>query len=906
MTRPFHELTELARARGGRNIELPRQECLEATRAFLEEQREEVRRRHVEGESGANVVRALSESMDEVLRGVFRFAFASQTGTGNSTGPLMTRMAVCALGGYGRMELSPCSDVDVCLLYEGDADERIQLINDYVIPFLWDAGLTAGYAIRNVEDTIELAKEDLTVFTSFLEGRLVLGDSTVFARMRLFIRELQATELAGAFVRQKARDRYEDIPPQYRDLYAAEPDLKENAGGLRDFHTALWLLMMAYGANTLDEAVAQELITSEEQLDFVQGLDFIWRVRNELHFRAGRPEDRLTYANQKHVAQAFGFGKEDDQGIAGLMADYYAAAGKVRRFLRISAGICHYPVSASPGEGPEAGENPAWLVEDGLLYPNSRDPDQFAHNPARMMEVFWRCARHKADLCRWLERLVADNLHLVTDTFRSNDLVRRYLVALCNRPLDAGFALRRMARVGLLGEYMPEFQAVAGIIRYANFHTYPVDEHTLRAVESLSRIPEMEGPVGRGLQEALEHLSDPYVLVLAILMHDFGKASGETHVEESTRITRDICERIGISEDGAEQIAFLVEQHVLMNHISQYRDLEDEDIVRSFCDTVQTEQRLRALFLLSYADLSAVGPTVWTEWKGALLLRLYLKAMGRLVGRTESIGEEYWASDKAKKVYALMPANARDEAREHIKSLGQRYLLAFPPEEVVSHLECVSEALDTGLAVRARASAHSGMTELVVSTRDKHGLFSMLAGCFSSQLIDVNRAALFTRPDGWVVDAFTVADAWQKRALTDAQVAVLEGVMRSVLLEKEDVGSLVDRARRSLFALPQARIPIPTRVDFDNRSSRDQTVVDLETGDRTGLLYDITRAMAEAGLDISAARIVTDVRRARDAFYVTKGGTKIPEGQAQSEVRKALMAAIHPRAADPNDGDAAV
>ncbi|MBN2308164.1 MAG: HD domain-containing protein, partial [Candidatus Hydrogenedentes bacterium] len=507
-----------------------------------------------------------------------------------------------------------------------------------------------------------------------------------------------------------------------------------------------------------------------------------------------------------------------------------------------------------------------------------------------------------AQLSRPTERIIAENLHRVGDAFRSSDLVRRYFIAICNQPLRAGHALRQAAHVGLLGRYLPEFAAVSGLIRYQDFHTYPVDEHTLRAIESLARVPDMGGSVGRALGEALEHLSEPYLLVMALLCHDLGKAAGEAHVDESVRLTGTICRRIGMSNEDREQIEFLVRHHILMNRISQYRDVDDEDIVRSFCQTVGTDWRLRALFLLSYADLYAVGPSVWNDWKGTLLLQLYLRSMKRLAGRAETVGEAYWQSPKMDEVRAEVPAALQAEVDGHVRGLEQRYFVAFTPAQMARHIECVAKAKTSGLAVSAEINPQTMMSEVVISTRDRHGLFAAIAGCFSAQLIDVNSAALFTRPDGWVVDVFMVADAWQRQPLTPAQLAALEDTLAAALIEDRSVEELVAQSRRRLFALLQPRVPVQTRVDFDNVSSRNHTVIDIETGDRTGLLYDITRAMTDAGLDISTARIVTDVRRVRDSFYVTKDNAKIEGHDMQTAIREGLVNAIHLRTAAESKG----
>ncbi|GMV94397.1 MAG: bifunctional uridylyltransferase/uridylyl-removing enzyme [Candidatus Hydrogenedentota bacterium] len=893
MTVSFDVMVDQARSGLTQGEALERNTCLRATRQYAVERRTAIRQRHDDAASGSDVVHMMSSAADEIVRGVFQFA-ANSLSTRRS---ITTRVALCALGGYGRGELSPYSDLDVCLLYEGPLDEPIRALNSYIIPFLWDSGFAVGYSIHSVREAVELAESDIQAFTRFLEGRLLAGESTVYARLKLSIRELKSGAMAGRFIESKVHDRYEGLSSEHRDLFDSEPNVKESAGGLRDFHTALWLLMMSHDVDTLDEAVAQGIITPDEHLDFVDGLDFVWRIRNELHFHCGKAEDRLTFALQAHVAKAFGYKNSHH-----FMQSYYTAAGKLRRFLRIAARVCNYaPLANLPDAGMPVAQE--YAIENGELYVGAGDPNWFAHNPARLMEVFWLCARHLVPLSRPSEVSVAENLHLVNDTFRANNIVRRFFTAICNRPLQAGHALRQAANCGLLGRYLPEFEAVHDVIRYEDFHSYPVGEHTLRAIESLAKIDNLEGAVGRCLQEALENLSDPYILVMTILFHDLGKVEGDVHTEASVRITREICARTGIPPEDEERIAFLVQHHTLMTNISQYRDIDDEDIVRSFADTMKTESRLRALFLLSYADLSAVGPAVWTDWKGALLLQLYLRSVKHLLGRAETVGESYWESEKAAQVRATVRPDLQAEVESHLRGLGSRYFIAFESGQIAEHLECVEEARRTGLSVKCIPKESLGMSDVVICTKDRHGLFSMIAGCFSSLLIDINNAALFTREDGIVVDCFTVADARRLRPLTSAQGAKVEQVLRSILLGDEDVQVLVDRARRRLFALLQPKTHIPTRVEFDNDSSRGHTIVDIETGDRTGLLYDITRALSELGLDIATARIVTDARRVRDSFYVTSTNRKIEDDAILATLRDGLHQAIHPRAVADTKGE---
>jgi len=892
MSDRFEELVGLARSSDPAFRIVNRDECVAVTRAYAVERRRLTRERHDAGESGLNVLRMLAESADTLLRGVLGFALFSIP----NRGALLSRVALCALGGYGRSELSPFSDLDVCLLYDGPLDANIEALNRYLVPFLWDVGFVINFTTRSVSEAVDLAKSDLRVFTAILESRLISGDNTTFARLKLHLREpFREKNTSLAFIQSKAGARYDLLSDEYKDLYKTEPNIKENRGGLRDFHTALWLFMMAYGSWTLDDVVAMGIITPEEHLDFVQSLDFIWRIRNELHFHAGREDDLLTFPNQKHVSKAFGYGAPPDYDVHLFMQDYYAAARNLFRFLHIAVQVCDQQVLEGGVDASLLPSRAHIVIRDGYLEAGQDDPHWFAEQPSRLMEVFWESARRQAPLSRATERRVAADLRLVTDTFRTNDVIRRFFVAICNRPTQAGFALRQAANVGLLGAYLPEFAEIQGVIRYEDFHHFPVDEHTLRAVEALAGLTRADDAVTQCLHRSLEHLPDPYILVMAILFHDLGKAKGETHVDEGVARTKEICRRIGMPEEDTERIAFLVQHHLLMTKISQYRDIDDNDIVQSFAKTMKTEERLRTLFLISYADMAAVGPDVWNDWKGTLLLKLYLRTEMVLLGRAETIGEQFWKSPKAQEVREAVREDLREQVEDYIRSLGDRYLLAFSPWHIARHIECVARAQETHLAMNCWTHDETGMSEVVVSTSDRRGLFSMIAGSFASQLIDVNNAALFTRPDGWVVDCFTVSDASRNRPITEKQFKAVERVLRAALLGAGDIQEAVDRSRRRLFALLQPHIPVRTQIAFDNDSSRTHTVVDVETGDRTGLLYDITRAMASSGLDISTARIVTDARRVRDSFYVTLDHKKIWEKEQQAQIREVMHNAIHPR-----------
>ena len=882
-------LVELAHNEPVAFRKIPYGECLAVVRAHIEAERAKIRQRHAAGESGSNVLRNLTALCDRVVGAAIHFGLART----RNPQILMTRVAICALGGYGRGEMSPASDLDVSLLFDTALDQEIETLNSFLMPFFWDVGFHAGYSLHSVTEAAALAAADARVFTTYAQARLLMGDHTTLGRLKLLLSDINEKTRAQVLQDVRRRERAQELPLEHQDLYALEPDIKENAGGLRDFHAGLWMVILAHGQMSLDDMLRLGHITPQEHLGLLDGLDFNWRHRNELHYPAGRPEDRLTFAMQRHIAEAFDYGSGTNMEVHRFMEDYYAAAVKVRGFLQIAARICDQPSMAAMFDQRQPGRSHL-SVYHGQLCVDPSDKNWFAENPTRLMEIFWESARRTVPLSAATAHWVTASLHLVNDEFRTSDVVRRYFIAICNRPMQAGSALREVARTGLLGAYMPEFGAIQGILRYEDFHSYPVDEHTLRALEALGQIPKLKGDVGKMLYRTLERIRDPQVLVLAVLLHDLGKAAGETHASEGTRLANDICARMGLSDYDRQRVAFLVEHHMAMSNIAFYRDTDDLEIVNGFAQSVKTDDQLRMLLLLTYADLSAVGPNVWNEWKGALLLKLFLKAERILTGRVDEAVEDFWNLPKALKIREVAPAYTDSQIGDYLRTLGERYLLAYSPDQIAVHMDCLVEAHDTGLSLRCTNNPQTGTSEVTVCTRDSHGLFSKIAGTFTSQLINVQGAALFTRADGWVVDCFTVEDAANRRPLTTSEFDALKGLLRRMVLEGGDVSALVQRARTRLFAMQASAVPVRGIVEIDNSASRFDTVIDIVTGDRTGLLYDIASALSGMGIDFEAAHIMTDVGRVRDSFYVRMNGKKIEDHNLCEALRQRVAQALQP------------
>jgi [protein-PII] uridylyltransferase len=891
MTTDFDRLVNEARCGGHPTAT----ECAIAARQFRAAAWAEARERHTQGASGETVLRHLSEAADIIVQGAAEAAAA----TAGARDDLFQRVAVCALGGYGRNELSPCSDLDVCLLYSGELTPGIAALNEFLVPFFWDAGFDAAYVISTDDEAIRLAADDMSTLTTYLLSRTVWGNPDILAATRAAMSE--AGEARRGCIETCAQRGYRrHLSRDYSDRFAREPNLKEQAGGLRDYHAALWMLALTYGPAPIESLAARGFLAAEEIVDLNEGLDFLWRVRNEIHFHRGRREDTLTIASQKHLAAAFDYGPDPARAIERFMEDYYAASSKVREFLRAAIARCTRE-EAEPGEPapPEAGQITRHRAQ---VCAGMHDKRWFAEHPARLMQVFWESARGGGAVSRATLERVRANLQLVTPDFQQSDLVRRLFFGICSRPLEAGRVLRQMAECGLLGAYLPEFQAVRGIVRYESFHSYPVDEHTLRAIEAIAAIPSLGGSIGASLERALEHVREPHLLVLAILFHDLGKVSGEEHVEAGVALVRAAGQRMGWTHDVIERVEFLVRHHMHMIEVSMYRDTDDPGVVSTFAETMRSDERLRELLVMSHCDLKAVGPAVWTEWKGALLMKLHLKAERLLSGRDLGAVADSWTLSRiagiCEALQLLTPpkqhAALEGRVRRHLDSFGERYLIAFHDAEIARHMQAMNQIEDDTFVMWHNVHEETAQSEVTIITQDRPGLFATLAGAFSANNAAVRSAGLFTAASGCVIDIFHATDSRENRALTPAQFDTVKRVAAEVLVNGKNIRDFVQASRSRLFAILQPAAPVATHISFDDHASPTDTVVDIETGDRTGLLYDIAAVFAAMGVDVLSARINTDDFRVRDAFHIAREGAKIDDPAIRQDMQDRLRAALEP------------
>lgn len=861
---------------------------LEVFRAALSEGLRAVRALHAGGGSSRQAVERHARVVDEVVRALTRLSVADAQEAGLTPTPF----AVVALGGYGRGELHPSSDVDLMVVHDGELSPWVQRITQELLYTLWDLGLAVGHSLRSLEDCVAMARTDLPSRTSMQAARFLAGDRRLFARLRRVLRENVYQQdfeefLAATLAEREQRYRKHGTLPD-----VTEPNVKESAGGLRDMHTALWLCGAKFRARTLRELREAGLITERERRAADEALTFLWRVRSELHFLSGHRHDVLTRELQPRVAKSLGY--EDEPGSLGVerfMRDYYLRARVIHRISRRLIARCQETLARRDGAARRERQQAladGLVFIDGRLYP-AGGPEVFRADPTRLIRVFWHAHRLGCDLSPALERAVEDAVDLLDDGVRRSPVARDLFLDICRTWGRVAVTLSAMHELGVLGRYLPEFGALTCLVQYDAYHRFSADRHSLLAVEHLEALAPGRSAESAGAAQVFAEVERPELLMLGMLLHDIGKAQGHGHVAKGIPLVRQLTARLGLPPEDAAVVEFLVAHHLTMSHVAQRRDLDDPKTVGDFAATVGDPQRLRMLYLLTYADMQAVGPGVLTPWRAQVLHELYARTLHHLTGgRVERPSR----TQLAERLLALLGGEVdRSAVRAHLAMMSDRYLATTTLQRMADHLRLVQRL--EGLPAVTELFHHPdlGFSDLVVVTRDVPGLFALIAGTLAAHHINIISAQIATRADGIAIDTFQVNDPVGEAVTAPATWQRVCQALRAVIAGEERVEALL--ARRRTPASPAPRPEAPPKVVVDNTLSDEYTVVEVKCPDRLGLLYLITRTLSGQGLDIASALIATEIDQALDTFYVHDGrGGKLVDPAAQERVRCALEAAL--------------
>ncbi len=864
----------------------PANGLIPALRGFIADERARILEIHRNGGTGQAVVRSIATLTDAVVTALFQ---RSEAACDPALRQRSDGCALVALGGYGRREMNPASDVDLMFVYPRRADAYLDMILHPVLSTLWDVGFVVGHCCRSIDDCVRMARTDLTSCSSMIEARYLAGDPAIYQAFSAKFGRSVVYKQADTLVKQKLTEWHERHYRYGASIYVQEPHIKEGPGGLRDLHAALCIARITQQVGTPSELAQKGLLGQEESERWDLALDFMLRLRNELHYLHRGKNDVLSLSVQEQVAADLGFlDTARSYGVEQFMQRYYLAAKDISQFSaqvisRCTQGRSQVERVMRRLKARDIGDD---LTEiDRCIYVLPKNRGLFQDDPVRLLKVFWYTQQMGYTLSQEIQDAIRADTHFIDEGVRRSSRALGFFLAILREPKGVAATLRSMHELRVLGAYIPEFAKLTRLIQFDFYHRYTVDEHTFMAIETLEHLDEVSRLYGEEFRSLASDAKRLEILRLALLLHDIGKGEGADHAPKSASMVDAILHRMGIPGPDADTVAFLVARHLEMSHIAQRLDLDDEAIIIDFAKKVQTLDRLKMLYLLTFADIKAVGPGVWTEWKGTLLWELYIKTHTVLI-RGIPEGEDDLA--RAERVTSqltqeLSPEFGVEALKKYLQDVPTRYLLTIPPHKVASHMRVI-QRVQRGEEAASQWAAFplAGYSEFTVCSYGRHGRFAQVVGTLTANGMNILSAQIFTLASGMVIRHFRVDNgsgvAIEEPAVWDRVVADLQKVLTGAVA----VHDLIKSRRKEILVRPiQQGTVFPIKVEFDNLVSHTYTVLDIRTRDRLGLLYLITSTLSQLGVDIRSAKITTEAEQVVDVFYVTnKNGSRlIDEGR---------------------------
>ena len=878
-----------------------RASVLNVLKAALEAGRLEVRRRFDrEADTalrGHQCVQAHCFLVDQIVRVIYDFAYERVYPVANPTEG--EKQAIVAVGGYGRGELAPQSDIDLLFLSNWKLTPHAEQIVEFLLYTLWDLGLKVGHATRSIDECIRLAKSDLTIRTALLEARYLWGDAALYRGLRQKFRDFTAAEGANGFVTQKLAERDVRHAKMGDSRYVLEPNIKDGKGGLRDLHTLFWIAKNLYRVDAIGDLVERNVFSDLEAGLFRKAHAFLTTVRCHMHYLTGRPEERLTFDVQPEIARLMGYGdRKSQRGVERFMRHYYLVAKDVGDLTRIFCAALEdetkrRPWVRLPGRLSGEREFGDFAVRSGRL--NIKNEDAFRRDPVNMLRLFETAQIQRLDIHPSALRQVTQSLKSIDNAVREDPAANASFLAMLTSKNDPAETLKRLNEAGVLGRFIPDFGRVVAQMQHDMYHVYTVDEHTIRAIGLLHRIETGDLAEDHPLATEIVHkVASRRALYVAVLMHDIAKGRGGDHSVIGADLALELCPRLGLDSQETETVSWLVRYHLVMSNTAQKRDIDDPKTIRDFADHCQSPERLRLLLVLTVADMRATGPAVWNGWKAALLRELYYRTEELLSGSI--VADTVTARiARAKDAVAARLADWPSEDIEDFLELGYTaYWLSLDSATQARHAALTRTAHrdNAEISIDVGIDEKRSVTEITVYTPDHPGLFSQIAGAMALFGASIVEARIFTLANGHALDIFTIQNAAGKAVSDPRDLERLKNrIANSLTGELRPWRELV--GRESLPRRARDVFEVPPRVLIDNTASNFFSVIEVNGRDRPGLLHDVTRALTECGLQIGTAKISTYGERVVDVFYVKDVfGMKITNAQKQDEVRKAVLASL--------------
>jgi len=863
----------------------------------LESGRAEIRRRIIAVPGhGLELAGAQSFLIDQILRMAFDATVGTLYRLDNPTAA--ERITLVAIGGYGRAEMAPYSDVDLMFLSPVRATAWVEQVVEAMLYILWDLGLKVGHSTRTPDDMIRMAKTDLTVRTALLEARYLWGDQPLYDEAS----ERFQRDIANGQARQFTADKIAERDARHKRMgdsrYVVEPNIKEGKGGLRDLQTLFWIGKFTLGVRTTAELVEKGLLTTAEYRQFQRAANHLWAVRINLHDLAGRAEERLTFDVQPELADRMNYSNRPGMSaVERFMRHYFLTARQVGDLTALF--LAHLEdISSRKRWIPRLLRRPRRLRGFRLSRGRIEVPsdDFFREDPVRLIELFQLADKEGLEIHPMTMRQANRDSGLITEAIRRDPRANALFLDVLTSRKDPETALRWMNEAGVFGRFVPDFGRVVAKMQYDMYHHYTVDEHSIRAIGLLARIEKGELKADHPLSSAIIHqILSRRVLYIAVLLHDIAKGRGGDHSMLGEEVARKLCPRLGLTAGETDSVAWLVRWHLLMSAVAFKRDLSDYKTILDFTDSVASLERLRLLLVLTVVDIRAVGPNVWNNWKGQLLVSLYGSAEEVLRLGHKQRGRQDRIATRLERLRAVMGWGEKPFTA-YASRFNDSYWLAEPADVLASNMALVTDADrdKRQFTIRSVPDPAAGSTLVTAYAIDHPGLFYRIAGGIALGGATIVDARIHTTRDGMALDNLVVQDPLggpfdEPERLARMEKAIADALSGRVKLADRLTARPLPRRRQEAFRI------VP-QLFVDNRASNRFTVVEVNALDRPALLYALTYALYGAKVTIHSAHIATYGERAVDTFYLTDlTGDKITSpARIRSLERRLLEVATAP------------
>ena len=859
---------------------------------FLKIENYRLRLRHQGGGGGREVCASRASLIDVLLRHIFTFASSSAMQT---TKGKIVPVSFIALGGYGRGELNPASDVDVMFLHGHTGKklpDSLARTVEQILYFLWDIGFKVGHSTRTVREAVAQANGEMVTKTSMLEARFLTGDFDLYQRFRAQFRGQCVQGHVKEYIAARMEDQTRRHTKFANNVYLQEPDVKRGCGGLRDYQNLLWITYFQEGALTTTHLVGKDWLSAGDRRRIDRAYDFLLRVRTQLHYTSERSSDVLYLSQQSEVARQLGYNQPSPVARSEMfMKDYYEHTRNIFRITerlteRFATGAAttprrlFFPVLSRRRVPEEHFEN--FFSRNGQLHVS--DAQLFARQPEEMMKAFEHAQERNLTLSPELTDALGRRLRFVNRDFRYGKAPREIFARMLNRKGEAARILRLMHAADFLGRYLPEFGHLTCLVQHEYFHRYTADEHTLVCLEKLDALRQTDNPKLQPYRNLFEKIADPYILYLALLLHDTGKGVGaRPHSEASALFAQGVAVRLQLSSEQRRSLVLLVDHHVTLSSMAQRRNVDDPATVIELANIVKSPSNLDLLMLITLAD--GQGTTdLWSDWKESLVWSLYDATARYLRDQEGFIAQTKIERDTLRQTLIdKLGPEFTDEIEAHFDYMPDNYFRTFDVEDIVAHLNLfqtfwrniyVRDIPATTPALRWEALPQEGHSVVSICTWERQYLLASIAGAFAVASVNILSADIFIRDDNLVLDVFRVCNQKLQPVTDPAEIAGVESILRIALEEESfNFDPLLSNVRRRTKAR-SSEIEFPTRITIENKSHPTCTLIEVETSDRLGLLYDLVSCLGRNSVYITLSRINTEKGAAIDTFYVADAATR--------------------------------